>query len=76
MWTIHDNVAIPITFQTPNVRAISCYVSLFLALETMILIIGHHVDCRWWNNCAGQLLYSISFSTLYVASLSVCVPFS
>ena len=59
MWTIHDNVTILITFKTSNVRAISCYVCLFLALDTVILIIGHHTDCRQWNNHGGQLLYSI-----------------
>ena len=60
MWTIHDNVTILITFEASIVRAISCYVSLFLALETVILIIGLHTDCRWWNNCGSQMLYSIN----------------
>ena len=48
-----------ITFKTPNVGVISCYVSLFLALKTVILIIWHHVDCRWWSGSGSQLLYSI-----------------
>ena len=29
------------------------------ALKTVILIIWHHVGCRWWNNHGSQLLYSI-----------------
>ena len=59
LWTIHYNVTILITFKTPNVGAISCYVSLFLALKTSILIVWQHVDCRWWSDGGSQLLYSI-----------------
>ena len=59
MGIIHDNMTILITFEASNVRVISCYVSLFLALETVILIVGHHVDCRQWNNHGSQLFYSI-----------------
>ena len=58
-WAIHYNVTLLITFKTPNVRAIPCYVAMFLALETSVLIIWHHVDCRWWSDCGSQLLYSI-----------------
>ena len=59
VWTIHHNVTILITLEASNVRAISCYMSLLLALKTVILFIGHHVHCRWWNNHGGQLLYGI-----------------
>ena len=59
MWAVHDNLTIFITFKASNVRAISCYMSLFLALKTVILIIGYHVDFRRWNNHGSQLLYSI-----------------
>ena len=59
MWTVHDNVTILITLKASNIRAISCYMSLFLALETAILFIGHHVDCGRWNNHGCELLYSI-----------------
>ena len=59
MWTIHDNVTILITLKASNVRAISCYISLFLALETAIFFIAHHVDCGRWNNHCCELLYSI-----------------
>ena len=52
VWTIHYNVSILITFETPNVRAVLCYISLFLALKT----VWHHIDCRWWSNCGSQLL--------------------
>ena len=45
--------------QTPNVGAISCYMTMFLALKTSILIIWHHVDCTWWTDGGSQLLYSI-----------------
>ena len=73
VWAIHDNVTILITFEASNIRAISCYMSLFLALEAAILIIGHHVGCRRWNNHGSTAL---SFSTLELATLSVCGPFS
>ena len=59
MWTIHDNVTILITLKASNVRAISYYMSLFLALETVIFFIGHHVDCERVNNHGCELLYSI-----------------
>ena len=59
VWAIHDNVTILTAFKTSKVRAISCYVSLFQALKKVILIIGHHADCRQWNNCGSQLLCSI-----------------
>ena len=45
--------------QKPNVGAISCYVSMFLVLKKVILIIGHHVDCRRWSYGGSQLLYNI-----------------
>ena len=59
MWTIHDNVTTLITFKASDVKAFSCYMSLFLALKTVILIIGHHADCTQWNNHGSQLLYGI-----------------
>ena len=59
MWTIHYNVTILITHESSNIRAISYYMSLFLALETVIFFMGHHVDCGRWNNCGCELLYSI-----------------
>ena len=57
--TVHDNVIIFIILIASNMRAILCYMSLFLALETVIFIMGHHVDCGRWNNCGCELLYSI-----------------
>ena len=77
MWTIHDNVAILITFKTPNVGATSCYVSLFLTLETAwssSLYIMLNVD-------GGIIMVvscctALSFSTSDIAWLSVCGPFS
>ena len=59
VWTVHYNVTILITFETPNVGAVSCYVSLFLALKTAILVNWHHADHRWWSDGGSQLLYSI-----------------
>ena len=38
MCAIHYNVTILITFKTPNVGTISCYVTMFLALETSFVI--------------------------------------
>ena len=46
MQAIHYNVTIVITFKTPNVGAMPGYVAMFLALETSIFIIHHHVDHR------------------------------
>ena len=45
MWATHYNVTILITFKPPNVGTISCYVSLFLAQKTVILI--EEVDFLW-----------------------------
>ena len=59
VWTIYFSVAIFITFKTPNVGNIPCYVAMFLALETSIFVIWHHVDCRGWSDGGSQLLYSI-----------------
>ena len=59
MWTIHDNVTIFVTLKASNIRAISCYMSLFLALETTIFFMGHHVDYGRWDNCGFELLYGI-----------------
>ena len=59
MWTIHYNVTILITFETSNVGALSSYMSFFLTLKTLVLIIWHHVDHRWWSDGGGQLLYNI-----------------
>ena len=50
MWAIHYDVTVFITFKTPNVWAMPGYVAMFLALETSIFVIQHHVDCRWWND--------------------------
>ena len=59
MWAIHYNVTVFITFKASDVGAVPCYVIMFLALETSIFIICHHVDCRWWSDGGSQLLYSI-----------------
>ena len=45
----------------------------FRALVTMILFIGHHVDCRRWNNHGSELLCCIKLLTLEIASVSVVV---
>ena len=60
VWTIHDNLTTLITLETSNARAMSCYMSLFLTLETVILFIGYQVDCGRWNNHGCELLYSIN----------------
>ena len=59
VWTIHDNVTIFVTLIASNMKAISCYMFLFLTLETVIFFVRHHVDCRRWKNCSCELLYSI-----------------
>ena len=59
MWAIHYDVAILITFKIPNAGTMSCYVTMFLALETSISVICHHVDHRWWSDGGSQLLCSI-----------------
>ena len=59
MWTTHDNVIIFITLVAPNMRAISCYMSLFLALEIAIFFVQHHIDCGRWDDCSCELLCSI-----------------
>ena len=60
----------------PNVGAMPGYVAMFLALETSIIIICHHVDCRWCSDGSSQLFTPLSFSTYDMASLGVCGPFS
>ena len=59
MWTIHDNGTILITLKATHIRAILCYMSLFLALETEIIFVRHYIDCERWNNDGCELLYSI-----------------
>ena len=59
MWTIHDNVTIFVTLEASNIRAVLYYMCLFLALETAIFFMGHHVDCGRWDYCGCELLYSI-----------------
>ena len=59
MGTVHDNVIIFITLIASNMRAISCYMSLFLTLETVILFMGHYIDSGRWNNHCSDLLYNI-----------------
>ena len=50
VWTIHDNVTIFITLIASNKRAISCYMSLFLTLETVIFSMWHHIDHGRWDD--------------------------
>ena len=59
VWIIHCNVTILIIFETPNVRANFCYMSLLLALKKAIFIIWHHADHRWRSDGGSQLLYSV-----------------
>ena len=46
VWTIHDNVTIFVTLVASNMRAILCYMSLFLALETNL---PHVTSCWLWK---------------------------
>ena len=71
-WTIHNNVTRLITLKASYVRAISCYMSLFLALETVVLFIGYHVNCGRWNNHGCELLYSIKLLN-FGDSISECL---
>ena len=59
MWTIHDNMTIFVILIASNMRAISCYMTLFLTLETVFFFMGHHLDHGRWNNHSCALLYSI-----------------
>ena len=59
MQTIHDNVTIFITLIASNMRAISCYMTLFPTLDTVLFFMGHHTNCGRWNNHSCELLYCI-----------------
>ena len=59
VWTVHDNMTILVAFIAPNVRAMLCDMSWFLTLETAILFIWHHINCREWDNCCHEMLYGI-----------------
>ena len=76
MWTIHYNVTVFITFETPNVGAIPGYLAMFLALETSIFFICHHADVDGGVTVAVSCCTALSFSTSDMASLSICGPFS
>ena len=76
VWTVHDNVTVLITLEIPNDGAFSCYMSLFLALETVIFLVWHHVDCKWWSNHGVSCCTALSFSILHIALLNICGPFS
>ena len=78
MWAIHYDVTILITFKTPNVRAIPCYVAMFLALETSPLSSSFDVMLTIDGGVmvAVSCCTTLSFSTLDIALLRVCSPFS
>ena len=76
MWAVHYDVTVLITFKTPNVGTMSCYVIMFLALETSILVICHHVDQDGGVLVVVSCCTAFSFSTSDIASLRVCGPFS
>ena len=59
VWTFQDNVTIFFAFIAPNVRAMSCDISLLLTLETAILFIRHHINYQGWDDCCCELLWSI-----------------
>ena len=59
VWTIHGNVTIFVTLTTSNMRAISCYMSLCLTLETVIFFVWHYIVCGRCDNCSCELLCSI-----------------
>ena len=44
---VHDYMSIFFAFMASDVRAVSCDVSWFLAMKTLIILIWHHVD-HWW----------------------------
>ena len=56
---VHDNVSEFITFMTDDLRSVLCDVSL--ALETLVFLIGHHIDCWRWNDYQSKLLCCIEF---------------
>ena len=76
MWTIHDNVTIFVALIAPNMRASSCYMSLFLVLESVIFFMRHHIDCEGGMIIAVNCCAALSFSTSEMASVSVWGPFS
>ena len=75
MCTILDNVSTLITFKASNTRAISCYTSFFLTLETVVFI-EHHVNWEGVITVAVSCYTALSFSTSEIASVGVCGPFS
>ena len=58
---VYVNMSVFITFMTSDMWAVSCNMPWYLALETLVFLTWHHVDCGIWNNSCSKLLYCIEF---------------
>ena len=56
MWAIHYNMTVFVTLKTSDTGAMTCYVTLFLALKTAIFLLRHDFDHGRWNNCGCKVL--------------------
>ena len=59
VWAIHYYLSIFITLITSYIRAMTCYVTWFLTLETMFLFVRHNIHCWVWHQCGCKLLCSL-----------------
>ena len=57
--TIYYYVSIFITLKTSYIRVMTCYVTWFLTLETVILFMRHNIHCWGWYQCGCKLLYGL-----------------
>ena len=76
VWTIHDNVTIFTALIASNIWGISCYMSLFLALETVISLCDITSTVEGGMIIAVTCCTALSLSTSEIASVSICGPFS
>ena len=56
VWAIHYYMSVFITLKTLYIRAMMCYVTWLLTLETMSLFVRHNIHCWGWYQCGCKLL--------------------
>ena len=69
MWAIHYNVTILITLKTLNIGIMTCYMTWFLVLKTVIFLMRHNIHCWGWYQCGYKLLCGLQLLNF---RLSVC----
>ena len=68
VWAIHYYVSVFIAFKTSYIRVMTCYVTWFLTLDTMLLFMRHSIHCWGWYRCGCKLCGL----ELLIFSYSIC----